>query len=85
MDAVTKITLGERNRELIKLAHKIDLLMPVGQTHKDLCDCIVVLSTHLKSGAADPMVAERLKNISNMVILARRIISEELKKIESSL
>jgi hypothetical protein len=86
LDGLKEITLDKRISEITRLGHKTDLLLPVGKVHKDLILSIISFATMLKeSSTEEPMDTERLGKAGEIVILTRRIISEEKSQIESRL
>ena|ERR1019366_5655171 len=75
----------ERIGSLVRLAHKVDLLLPIGQAHADLISAIVVFIQFLKDGASPDMKKDRLNCEAEITVLTRRILGEELRKVESDL
>ena len=85
LDGLKEITLEKRIREITRLGHKIDLLLPVGQAHANLIQTIVAFESMLKDSNTNPMHSERLSKSSEILVLARRIISDEKSRIESNI
>ena len=84
LDRLSPPSRAERLRLVTRLAHKVDLLLPVGRPHVDLISAITALSDLLKQG--DPELdRERYERASQTTIIARRILRDEVLKVESSL
>ena len=84
LDRLPGQSRDDRLRLITRLAHKVDLLLPVGQTHADLIGSITALADFLKQN--DPgLDRERYRCASNVTILTRRILRDEIFKVESSL
>jgi hypothetical protein len=73
----------DRIRLVTRLAHKVDLLLPVGREHVDLIGAITDLTDFLKQRSASDR--ERYQLSSQIMILTRRMLREELTKVDSSL
>lgn len=74
----------DRLRLITRLAHKVDLLLPIGQRHVELIRAVTTLSDYLKENEPS-WDRERYQVASQITILTRRILKEEQVKVESSL
>ncbi len=75
---------SDRLRLITRLAHKVDLLLPVGQTHADLTGAITSFADFLKQSDLE-FHRERLQCASKITTLTRGILRDEIMKVESSL
>jgi hypothetical protein len=76
---------AERLRAIVRLAHKIDLLMPVGEAHASLMPAIISYSEFLRAGAPAEALKDRLAAASQIITLARRILKDQLQDVAKSL
>lgn len=84
LDRLPGQTREDRLRLITRLAHKVDLLLPVGQPHVDLIGGVTRLADFLKQN--DPSLdRERYHFALQVTILTRQILKDEQVKVESSL
>ena len=83
LDRLPGQSRDDRLRLLIRLAHKVDILLPVGQPHVDLITAVTALSDSLEHHSGSDR--DRYECMSRITILTRRILVDEIEKVESSL
>ena|SRR5579864_8365798 len=83
LDASSQPSRAERIQRITHLGIKIDLLLPVGQSHANIAHSAARLATLLQDPEATD--ADRLNAGSKIIILARQIIQEESAAIESAI
>ena len=85
LDKYSEQSLQDRMQQVTRLAHKVDLMMPVGESHAALSNAITPFADHLLGSGEEPMIRERLQLASTITILTRQILRDELKAVESSI
>jgi hypothetical protein len=73
--------LDERLRTLVRLAHKVDLLLPIGETHASLISDIVTYAQFLRDGAHPDALRERLEVAGRIVAKSRRLLRDQLEEL----
>lgn len=75
----------ERLRTVVRLAHKIDLLLPIGETHASLIGDIVTYAQFLRDGADPSALRERLEVAGRITTKSRRLLREQLEELTAKL
>jgi hypothetical protein len=71
---------------MTRLAHKVDLMLPVGTTHAALAEKIVQFADLLADGSLVSISkGQRLSLASQITTLAREILRDELASVEADL
>jgi hypothetical protein len=80
------LSTAARVEQMTRLAHKVDLMLPVGTTHAALAEKIVQFADLLADGSLVPMSkGQRLSLASQITILTREILRNELASVEANL
>jgi hypothetical protein len=69
--------IHERLRTLVRLAHKIDLLLPVSEGHASLMGDISAYASFLRNGAQPEALRARLEVGACIVVKSRRLLREQ--------
>ena len=85
LDRYSEQTLQDRVQQVTRLAHKVDLMMPVGESHAALSKAITPFADLLLGSSEQPMVKERLQHANTIVVMTRRILRDEHKAVESGI
>ena len=84
--SAASLSITARVEQMTRLAHKVDLMLPVGTTHALLIVQIVEFSDLLVEGRlVTGAKARRLSLASEITRLTRQILQEELASVEANL
>jgi hypothetical protein len=75
---------SERVGQLTRLALKVDLMLPASEIHGALSSAIAQFADQLMQGA-EITEKERLEVSNTIVVMARRILKDELEAVNSSI
>ena len=81
--SVSGLSVQQRVEQITRLAHKIDLLLPVGDAHAGLAKDVAALAEHVRHQVTDTRM--RLSLTGRITTLTREILRAELASVKANL
>lgn len=84
-DSSSELSVQHRLEQVTRLAHKVDLLLPISIEHKDLTNEIVGFAMLLRDRRSHETMKERMSHAANITRLTRLILRDQLESVEANL
>ncbi len=84
-DTSSQLSVQHRVEQVTRLAHKLDLLLPISVEHKDLTHEIVTYVILIRDERGHKVIGERMQCAARITELTRLILQDQLASVEANL
>jgi hypothetical protein len=84
-DSSSQLSVQHRVEQITRLAHKLDLLLPISVEHKDLTHQIVTYVILIRDQRGHEVIGKRMACAAEITRLTRLILRDQLASVEANL